>query len=76
MSYEEAQEALSERQRTFSKERCIEKYGEDGLKVWEERQNKWLETLNSKSKSEKKEIDKKKACDYRFYLKETTDEEK
>lgn len=76
MTYDEAKESLSNRQRTFSKEKCIERYGEDGFKVWEERQNNWQNTLNSKSKSEKKEIDKKKACDYRFYLKETTQEEK
>lgn len=76
MTYDEAKEALTNRQRTFSKEKCIERYGEDGLKVWEERQNNWQNTLNSKSKSEKKDINKKKACDYRFYLKETTQEEK
>lgn len=42
MSEEEAQEALSERQRTFSLDICIEKYGKEiGRKVWSERQKKW-----------------------------------
>lgn len=76
MTVEEAKVALSERQSTFSKDKCIEKYGEDGLKVWEERQNKWQETLNSKSAKEIKAINKKKSWDYKFFLKGTTDEEK
>lgn len=34
---------LKERQRTFSKEICIKKYGEElGLIKWQERQEKWL----------------------------------
>lgn len=46
LSEEEAKVALSERQATFSKEICIEKYGlEKGLKVWMKRQEKWLENL-------------------------------
>ena len=76
MTVEEAKVALSERQSTFSKDKCIEKYGEDGLKVWEERQNKWQETLNSKSAKEIKAINKKKSWDYKFFLKGTSDEEK
>lgn len=37
-----AKELLSEKQATFSKEKCILKYGkEKGIKVWEERQRKW-----------------------------------
>lgn len=39
---EEAKELVSERQRTFTLEKCIEKYGEDeGIKVFKERQVKW-----------------------------------
>lgn len=57
----EAEEALSERQTTFSLEKCIEKYGEeDGYQKWLERQEKWQITLNSKSDEEKQEINKKK----------------
>lgn len=44
----EAKIKLSERQRTFSKEKCIEKYGEiEGLKKFTERQNKWFKSLSS-----------------------------
>lgn len=40
---EEAKKKVSERQTTFSKNVCIEKYGEEnGLKRWTERQQKWL----------------------------------
>lgn len=60
-SYEEAGEMLKERQTTFSKEICIEKYGgELGLEKWNERQEKWIKTLDSKSDEEKIEINKKK----------------
>lgn len=45
-SLEEAKVKRSERQQTFSKEKCIEKYGEeDGLKRFTERQNKWQKSL-------------------------------
>lgn len=46
-SEKEAKEKLSDSQRTFSKEKCIEKYGEiEGLKLWKERQDKWQTTLH------------------------------
>lgn len=39
---EEAKERISERQRTFSLEKCIEKHGDElGRKVWLDRQEKW-----------------------------------
>jgi hypothetical protein len=39
---QEAKKLLSKRQSTFSKEKCIEKYGEvEGIKIWKERQDKW-----------------------------------
>lgn len=61
MSLEEAQRALTERQRTFSLEKCIKKYGkEEGLRRWKERQTRWLETLNNKTEGEKREINMKK----------------
>jgi len=42
-SLEEAKVKRSERQVTFSKEICINKYGEEeGIKVFNERQRKWL----------------------------------
>jgi G:T-mismatch repair DNA endonuclease (very short patch repair protein) len=60
-SKEEAKEKLKDRQITFSKEKLIKKYGEDGLKKWTERQQKWIETLNTKSDEEKSRINKAKA---------------
>jgi hypothetical protein len=61
-SEDEAIEKLSERQTTFSKKICIEKYGEiDGLKRWEERQRIWLNAYNDKTEEEMKIINKKKS---------------
>ena len=62
MSLEEAQKALYERQNTFTKEKCIERYGEEeGLKVWQDRQERWQNTLKSKTPEEIQEINKKKS---------------
>lgn len=45
-SKEDAKMRVSERQKTFTLEKCIEKYGEeDGLKRWQERQLKWCKSL-------------------------------
>lgn len=56
-----AKQLLSKRQSTFSKEKCIKKYGEEiGTIKWEERQNKWQTALNDKSDEEKAEINRKK----------------
>jgi len=61
---EEAEELLLERQKTFTLEKCIEKHGiEEGTKIWRERQDKWLATLDSKSDEEKAEINRKKGID-------------
>ena len=47
-SFEEAKIMLSNRQKTFSREICIKKYGEkDGLKRFNERQKKWVDSLKS-----------------------------
>lgn len=44
---DEAIELVKERQRTFTLEKCIEKYGKiKGLKVFENRQKKWLKSLH------------------------------
>ena len=60
-SQEEAKQKLSERQSTFSKEKCIKKYGkEKGLQVWQNRQNKWQNTMKSKPKEEIERINKAK----------------
>lgn len=48
-SEEESQKKVSERQSTFTLERCVEKYGEEkGKEKWEERQSKWQKTLNER----------------------------
>lgn len=61
MTKSEADNALRERQTTFSKEICIEKYGmEDGTRIWKERQERWMETMDSKSDEEKRIINFKK----------------
>lgn len=62
MSLEEAKEALDKRQSTFSRDKCIEKYGEElGLEIFEQRQNKWQQTLTSKPEEEIREINSRKA---------------
>lgn len=44
-SEDEAKVKLTERQRTFTKQKCIEKHGEiKGLEVWNNRQAKWLKS--------------------------------
>ena len=59
---EEAKKLLSERQRTFSLEKCVEKYGEEkGREDWEARQKKWQESLDKLPEKEKLRILKAKA---------------
>lgn len=46
MSEEDAIKALCDRQKTFTLEKCIEKYGEEeGIKKFFNRQQKWLKSL-------------------------------
>ena len=53
LSEEEAKKALSARQSTFSKLKCIEKLGEEeGTKRWLERQEKWLQNYTFSNYSE------------------------
>jgi len=60
-SEEDAKKQLSERQNTFSLQICIDKYGlEEGTKVFNKRQEKWQETLNSKPQEEIDRINKSK----------------
>lgn len=57
-----AKKKLSDRQRTFTKEKLILKYGkEEGLRRWVDRQERWQNTLKSKPKSEIMRINKLKA---------------
>lgn len=69
-SEKDASEKLSERQTTFSKEICIDKYGEEnGLKIWQDRQNKWMKTLDEKTDDEKLIIKYKKLFNKSGYSK-------
>lgn len=62
-SEEDARLALSERQSTFSLDKCILRYGqEEGERVFKARQDKWLNTLNSKPAEELARIQKAKMC--------------
>ena len=57
----EAKKMVHQRQQTFSKERCVKKYGyEEGMKKWKERQERWQNTLNSKPYEEQLRILKAK----------------
>lgn len=70
----EAKQKVKERQTTFSKEKCIEKYGEEeGLKIFNERQKKWQEKLNSKPIEEIERIKKAKMSFGRGYSKVSQD---
>lgn len=45
-SEEEAKKKLSDRQRTFTLEKCIKKYGEElGIKVYNDRQMRWMNSI-------------------------------
>jgi hypothetical protein len=64
MSLVDAQVKASEVQRSFTLEKCIEKHGIDrGTEIWRTRQEKWQNTLNSKTSEEKLNINtQKNAC--------------
>jgi len=56
-----AEKKVTEIQLNFSLEKCIKKHGEEkGTEIWQQRQDKWQATLNSKSKEEKVELNKSK----------------
>lgn len=62
MTEQQARQAVTERQTTFSKAKCVEKYGEEGgIARWEDRQTKWQSTLSSKPAHEIERIDRSKA---------------
>ncbi len=53
----EAKEKVKEVQSTFSLKKCVIKYGEvEGIKRFNARNKKWLDTLNNKSPEEKQRI--------------------
>lgn len=65
----EAIELQSERQRTFTLEKCIEKLGElDGTLRWLERQEKWQDTLNGKPAEEMQSINIRKNPGFKWFI--------
>jgi hypothetical protein len=59
---EESKRLVSERQSTFSLEICIKKYGEaEGTRVFNERQEKWQDTLNNKPQEEIDDMNRRKS---------------
>lgn len=52
LTIDEAKLALIDRQKTFTLEKCIQKYGEDlGREKWKNRQEKWFSSYRKKSYS-------------------------
>ena len=48
----EAKQKLSDRQKTFTLNKCVIKYGEiKGLEIWNDRQRKWSEKIEQKYKN-------------------------
>jgi hypothetical protein len=64
------EEIKKEKQKTiFSLEKCIKKFGKiKGEEIWKKRQEKWQNTLNSKSKEEKNFINKRKGLSLQNYI--------
>ena len=59
---------ISESQRTFTLNKCVEKYGvNNGTAVWKERQDRWQSTLQNKENI--LEINKRKDCKSFVYYK-------
>jgi hypothetical protein len=61
LSHSEIDSILSDNGRTFSLDIAIKKYGEEGYDIWKTRQDKWQNTLNSKSVQEIIKLNSKKA---------------
>jgi hypothetical protein len=70
MTAEDAKIKISEIQNRFSLNKCIEKYGkEDGVRIFLDRQNKWMLTMENKTDEEKIEINRKKLFNNSGYSK-------
>ena len=71
-SLEDAHKELSLRYGTRSLDYCIEKYGKyEGVIKFNERNKKWIDTLNTKSDEEKLEILKRKTRNLKRYSKKS-----
>ena len=67
---EEAKIKQKERQTTFTLQKCIETYGtEEGTRIWQQRQDKWQRTINSKSSEEQNRINKNKGMTLNDFIK-------
>lgn len=67
---EESIKIVSYKQNTFSLDKCIEKFGEiEGRKKWNNRQQRWMKTMDNKSDEEKLEILRKKIFYNKVYSK-------
>lgn len=68
---EEAESKLAEaiQAGTFTLEKCIKKHGkQEGTKIWKARQEKWLNTLNSKPQEEIDDINRRKSSGIGRYI--------
>lgn len=69
LSEAEAKLALSERQSTFSLEKCIDKYGEiDGKIIWQTRQDKWQNSLENNTSEFMEKYNRKKSNQRDYFL--------
>ncbi len=74
-SKQEAKLKLKQRQTTFTLKKCIEKHGEiEGKKVWQQRQEKWQNTLKSKPQEEIDRINKLKRVNLESFIRKYGDE--
>ena len=70
MTEDDAKLEISKIQNRFSLDLCINKYGEKiGQSVFDKRQEKWMNTLDSKTEDEKIEINRKKMFNNSGYSK-------
>lgn len=70
-SEEEAKVKVSQRQTTFTLEKCIEKYGEEeGTKRWVERQDKWISSFKKSKKDRFSKISQELFCEIFNHIKE------
>lgn len=75
-SEEDAKKMQSERQSTFSLEKCLKKYGEkEGIRIFNERQDKWQNTLNKKPQDEIDDINRRKGITLKNMINKYGEEE-
>lgn len=71
-SHEEIKQIKIQNGHTFSLRKLIKKHGEEeGVKIWNDRQQKWLLSLRSKSREELENIQRRKGVSYKGKKKES-----